>query len=463
MALRAALSAGGSTRAAAARPSSAVSATLLRAVLAAALAAAPASAFLPPQNPPWPPAWSMAESTINMFANFSGWYNASFAASFGVSQIDWSNDKREWVLGHPMDDEERLYAQAAMVKAAGGPRVGVYLNLVKALPWMASVRRALDDPDYAGFFLRFKPGGAFPNGTWHVPACDTAFDPPKCSPYYHDQLQTPGVPGGVNPHPDGVCNVTCDVGSQPAGEYLWDWRNASLTQYIIDNVVFGPHALGSDLIDIVFIDDFWCSNLLNGTGACTDPVQGPTEVDPNSQADMGLSDEDVRALTEGWLAGFTAVQAAILAAGKYAWSLMPGQDNANAMPLVLPGDAAGCAAAVRAGCAGAFARAPLLAGLYYNASGPPAGAWPHAAQDVAGFLLMRGPHAWLGAGQWGVGWPDPSVPRPPQMTAEYGAPLDAACAEGPPRVFSRRYEAAAVALDCNTFEATFTPARAAAE
>jgi len=295
-----------------------------------------------------------------------------------------------------------------------------------------------------------------------VPACDTAYDPPKCSVFYHDQEQTPGEPGGgSNPHPDGLCDGVCDVGTQPAGEYLWDWRNASLADWVIENHVFGALGLGSELVDGLFIDDFWCSNLVNGSGACTDPVQGPTEIDAHSQADMGLSDGDVADITRGWLAGFTAVQAAIVAAGKYTWSLMPGEDNANAMPRVLPSDAAGCAAAVRAGCAGAFAGAPLLAGLYMNASAPPAAAWPHAAQDVAAFLLMRGPHAWLGAGQWGVGWPSPAVPKPAEMVAEYGAPLDAACAEAPPGVFSRRYERAGVRLDCNAFVATFTPAAGA--
>ncbi len=75
--------------------------------------------------------------------------------------------------------------------------------------------------------------------------------------------------------------------------------------------------------------DFWCSNLINGTGACTDPVQGPTEIDAcvqpkgaamvsscdvllalvtrsplpsspcsHSQEDMGLSDNDIADITK---------------------------------------------------------------------------------------------------------------------------------------------------------------------
>ncbi len=64
-------------------------------------------------------------------------------------------------------------------------------------------------------------------------------------------------------------------------------------------------------------------------------MQGPTEINAFNQVDMGLSDEDVADITRGWLAGMTAAQAAILAAGGYTWSLIPGQSNANAEPLIV--------------------------------------------------------------------------------------------------------------------------------
>jgi hypothetical protein len=44
----------------------------------------------------------------------------------------------------------------------------------------------LDDPDYAPWFLKFKPGGVFPNGTWHVPACDDNYKPVRqCRAHSH--------------------------------------------------------------------------------------------------------------------------------------------------------------------------------------------------------------------------------------------------------------------------------------
>jgi hypothetical protein len=311
------------------------------------------------------------------------------------------------------------------------------------------VREKLEDPAYAGWFLRFKPGGSLPNGSYHVPPCDTTYDPPLCSAFYHDQLQTPAVPSPADPAPDGACVGVCDCGSVPCGEYLWDHRNASLGPWLVQQLV-EPIAAG--LIHGFFVDDFWCANLINGTGACTDPVQGPTEIDAHSQVDMGLSDADIADLTRGWLTTFTAAQEGILAAGGYTWSLMPGQDNANAEPLVVPQEAGACAATLAAACApGAlWQSAPLLAGVHVggNSSDP----LPQLTQDVAAFLLMRGPWAWLGWGTWGVVW-DPSVPRPREFDVDYGTPLDAQCAETAPgsRVFARRWSRANVSLDCGAF------------
>lgn len=115
-------------------------------------------------------------------------FNATVGGWFGVISYDWSNAKAQWAAAKPMDDEELLVAQAAMTKAVSpDARVFVYRNLVKALPWYTSVREKVSDPAYAGWFLPFKPGGSFPNGSWHVPACDSNYDPPLCSALYHGE------------------------------------------------------------------------------------------------------------------------------------------------------------------------------------------------------------------------------------------------------------------------------------
>jgi hypothetical protein len=200
-------------------PAAAPPPPLARQSLALLLALLPAArAFLPMQNPPasWGAAnYNMSLSTLSMFCNSSGPLN-EVPSAFGVPSIDWSNEKAEWAAAMPMDDNERLAAQAAAIKARNPlARVFTYRNLVKALPWFTEVRLALEDPAYAGFFLRFRPNGSLANASYHVPACDMTYDPPLCSEFYHDQLQSPAVPSPSNPNPDGACVGHCDCGAVP--------------------------------------------------------------------------------------------------------------------------------------------------------------------------------------------------------------------------------------------------------
>ena len=162
--------------------------------------------------PPWTPTYNMSLSTIVMPCNDSGWMDATIAGRWGIVDFDWSNAKQLWANAKPMDCQERLVTQADMVKEISpASRVFVYRNIVKALPWYTSVREKLLNPAFSGFFLRFKDGL---KGKYHVDPCTGS----KCSPFYHDQDQTPQHPRG-----DGSCSDDCDCGDGlPCGEYLWD-------------------------------------------------------------------------------------------------------------------------------------------------------------------------------------------------------------------------------------------------
>ena len=63
-------------------------------------------------------------------------------------------------------------------------------NTIKALNWYRSVQKKLDDPRYAGWFVRFKDyKGRESNSSYHVPACDWYSEPgkpAKCSVFYHE-------------------------------------------------------------------------------------------------------------------------------------------------------------------------------------------------------------------------------------------------------------------------------------
>ena len=204
----------------------------------------------------WQPTYNMSMSTILMPCNTTGFYDPKVLGQYGLVDMDWSNAKEVWANQHPMDCEERLVTQAQLIKEQNAAtRVWVYRNLVKALPWYSSVREKICDPNYAGWFLRFKDpivnGSSIPGA--HVPACDHNYDPPLCSEFYHDQEQTP-----QHPHGDGSCvSAPCDCGCVPCGEYLWDHRNASLRDWLANIHATGESSVENVAIDGIFTDDEW--------------------------------------------------------------------------------------------------------------------------------------------------------------------------------------------------------------
>lgn len=442
-----------------------------------------AYARLAPHNPPWPPTYDLRASLITMQVNGSGLSSPTRGADFGIVSYDWSNMKQLWAQAKPMDCEERLVEQARATKAAMRQRnnnshhslnkhVFVYRNLVKALPWFTTIREKLLNPQYEGFFLKFHQNEDDSKQPYHVPPC-AAENNTKCSHLYHDQLQTPQVPTPANPHPDGSCRDECDCGRDlPCGEYIYDHRNGTmLRQWLVQQVILGPTTIGLDgggTIDGVFIDDFWCSNLLCEADPsiagcpCNDPVQGPTETNPYAQVDMGLSDADIRDLTLAWNETMTVVERALLRHGAYVWSLMAGQHNANAQPFLLEKDT--CAAALREGCRidSTWQQSTRLFGFTIVNNTQLA----QLDQDLAFFLLVRGPFAYAGWGVWGMTWPfnaEPAhgglppmpdgVPLPAKLQYDYGVPLEI-CHQVEPQVFERQWSRARVRLDCSTFEAT---------
>jgi hypothetical protein len=68
--------------------------------------------------------------------------------------------------------------------------------------------------------------------------------------FYHDQDQTPEYP-----HGDGSCDAPCDCGGVPCGEYLWDHRNDTLADYLINDFLLGPTGLGNPNISGFYLDD----------------------------------------------------------------------------------------------------------------------------------------------------------------------------------------------------------------
>lgn len=371
-----------------------------------------------------------------MPCNASGWLDADFAAQWGIVDVDWSNAKAAWVKQSPMDCQERLVEQVKRIKERNNKtRVFVYRNIVKALPWYTDVREKLDDPRYAGWFLRFKDGV---HGSYHVPPCSGA----KCSEFYHDPLQSPREDG---------------CGKGPCGEYLWDHRNDTLQQWLVDEFIMGPSGVGHPMIDGMYLDDQWTDTPHDfkpgerGPFCNGDAHGGPLEVSPNCTVDMGLAQADTTALKAGWAAANQRAMAAMTEAGAWDWH--------SFRTVSTPAQGATCASFLRKACeADSFWQTSAVMHEFTEPRTSPLKAWK---QDMAYFLLARGPYAWLGyswqgcvSGATAVGGDTGKWPRPAALDEDYGEPrgLCQETAEGS-GIFQRQWSKARVSLDCNSWEA----------
>lgn len=393
--------------------------------------------------PPWPHTYAMAKSTIMMPCNDSGWMDPEIAGRWGLVDFDWSNAKAMWANAKPMDCQERLVTQVEQVKRVSpSTRAFVYRNLVKALPWYTLVREKLDDPAYAGWFLKFRDGI---NGTgYSSPPCTGK----KCSEFYHDQDQTPEHPVG-----DGSCTDACDCGQQPCGEYLWDHRNgSSLREFLIEEFVFGPDGLGHEGIAGVFLDDGWDDAPQTAQpwwpkeGFCNGgPIGGPTEEFPNCTQDMGLTQHDTASLKQEWTKTLEMLRREVIARGKFTWQMFTQSTD-------LPADTSSCMAYFADACRPRGGKRYGVPWVYEFTDARIGRKLPKVKEDLATFLLARGDYAWIGYGWIGCA-PQVEYYRPPALDVDYGMPVGNATCKGDDGRFVREYTKATVSFDCHTMEA----------
>ena len=204
-----------------------------------------------PVPPTWVQSWAVANSLATYACNYSGFFEPAYTRQFSLIALDWSTGKQAWANQHPMDAEQLMVDQVNAIEAARPGTISlVYRNTVKALAWFSHVREKLADPAYAGFFLPYSPAVPAPQS----PACDAAFDPPRCTALFHDQMQSPQF-NVSDDGQNGTCFTGCDAGAGvPSGEYLWDLRNASARAYVLENIL-GPTALGHPSITGLYLGE----------------------------------------------------------------------------------------------------------------------------------------------------------------------------------------------------------------
>jgi len=395
------------------------------------------------QHPNHPPVWQMNLSTIIMPCNETGFTDPQSTKGWGLIDFDWSNAKQIWAKSKPMDCAELLLKQVEMTTSVSpGTTVWVYRNSIKALPWFTSVREKLTNKDYARWFLKFDPAR-----TPHVSKCDKNYHPPLCSELYHDQSQTPEYP-----HGDGNCAApACDVGSVPIGEYLWDPRawnvsinGQTLGQWFINDYIFDSTGGGNPKVSGFFFDDEWSAK------------SGPSEFERHAVEDLGLSTSDLHTIAAAYESNMKEVYNTVIAKGKFAWQLLwTGQgtrfgERASTCPKPLVTQQS-CAARLRELCS---EKSPSQSRfMMYSFS--PGGchgdlSLPQFEQDLANFLLIRGPYAALGHGWHGC---SKKYPRPAALDGDYGQP-EGLCKEVSSGVFRRKYTKATVEMNCNNYKAT---------
>jgi hypothetical protein len=188
-----------------------------------------------PWLPGWEPTYNMSLSTIMQPCNYSGYLEPEFASKFGLVDIDWANGLELWSNHAPMDSEALMVEQARQLKLRNpAQKVFVYRNLVQAYSWFGgSVLDKLQDPQYSGFFLPFRPDDGTNTSS---PRCDAA-NSSLCSHLYHSQTLAPKSKGAVTGWSacnnfstcDGFCRSgQCDCGTVPCGSYVFDHRSVKM-------------------------------------------------------------------------------------------------------------------------------------------------------------------------------------------------------------------------------------------
>ena len=228
-----------------------------------------------------------------------------------------------------MNADEMLTKQAELLLAADPgiageqPRVSVYRNKIKGLNWFSAVRDKLDDPNYSGWFVKFKDyRGRQSNASYHVPACDwygNATHPPKCSGFYHDQGQTPEHPGANQSvyHTDGRCAAQCNCGPiNPCAEYTFDHRNASFAEWFINSYMINDDTLlhKPTPINLGWLDDE-ISLLGMSEGA---PY-------PTWLADTGSTPDEMQDHVDAFRRNIAKLQKATVESGGFYWQMITGR------------------------------------------------------------------------------------------------------------------------------------------
>jgi len=164
---------------------------------------------------------------------------------------------------------------------------------------------------------------------------------------------------------------------------------------------------------------------------------------------MGLTKQDLQQITDAYNSNMRQVFDAVISRGKFSWQQFNSGGTCS-YPVVTKDT---CAATLRKFCQPKSVAQTTFIIYGFSpggCSGDPS-VLPEFKQDLANFLLIRGPYAVLGHGWKGC---SQKYSFPEDLNLDYGDPSDAYCQETSSGVFQRKWSKAIVQMDCNTWTPT---------
>jgi hypothetical protein len=149
--------------------------------------------------------------------------------------------------------------------------------------------------------------------------------------------------------------------------------------------------------------------------------------------DTGLQQADTTELTAGFHTLMLELQQRLLAANSFSWAYF--SELGGGAPF--RNSSAACKSFFRENATALYGEALMM-----SLAKPSPGS---LLKDLATFLLIRGPYAWLGYGWQGCG---PTAQLPPEVLRDVGVPLSN-FSEVSPGFFQRQWSKATVSLNCS--------------
>jgi len=335
--------------------------------------------------PTWSPVWELNISTVMQPTNYSGLFNPAYAAKWGLVSFDWSNAMALWWDGTGRNRNKTTCEELLVEQAAK----------VKAINPKTKVF-VYRNLELALQFLSSERAA----------------------------MNNSSLSGYFLKYRNGtIYNEPITQGDQ----FFWDFRNSSAGDYFIKEVVMGRG--GTSAGDGTLVD-----------GVFTDDVRGLGEEHPYAAERMGLTKQEVAAIILATQEIWNRMATSLLGAHKYNWQMFGNEDGVKGSVTKQ-----NCVSYMTGLCKPEIQKIPMMMGITYDQATK---STPDIQQNIAAFLITRGPYAYIG-----YGWMGSFVPPWSNLfDLNVGEPVGL-CEQTEKNVFSRRWTKGSATLDCNTWTA----------